>query len=264
MAPKDSLVDRRRLRPSLKSQTAHGRPNARSELPSVEWADGEESWDCSRRRLSDLGDLSLHAKPRCTRTGAASASASASGVGNTAMMWKTFGKVKSRKKKGQGSGGEGLAAAFTWSESHLTETPNSEGAHLFAAASRPVVGQMEQEGTGGSHCLPAYLPQQQTGLKEEKYEFLKKKKNTYVQEGLGGFPFDPCPPRTHVALCPPITRCPDRQTSLTSIGDTSHSEACKSTATHTPSPPANQFLHTGTNAEPSLLAPSMRWRWRWR
>lgn len=34
-----------------------------------EWADGEESWECSIRRRPDLGNLSLHAKTCCTGQG---------------------------------------------------------------------------------------------------------------------------------------------------------------------------------------------------
>jgi len=68
-------------------------------------------------------------------------------------------------------------------------------------------------------------------------------------------------PRTNIPYpVSPITRCSDCQVSLTSIGGTSHSGAGKSTATHTLSPPSNQFLRIGINAEPPLLALSMRWR----
>jgi hypothetical protein len=77
---------------------------------------------------------SLHAKTRCTWD-RGTPSSSTSGVRNTAMMWLCGSRFENPEKKADRRGA--VAAAFTWStcsESHHTETPNSEGADLLAAA----------------------------------------------------------------------------------------------------------------------------------
>lgn len=148
------------------------------------------------------------------RTGATSSSAS--GVGNTAMVWQRK-KVKT-EKKGQGTGREGLADWLIGYNSgsclhpeHLQRITSHRNAQFGRSA--PFRGRLtpvcwaDGAGRHGRQSLPACLPAcLATNGIEGKKECICQKEEEYVQEGLGGLPVDPAPPDS---CCPvsPIIRC---------------------------------------------------------